>query len=159
MKLFYKIFLKIILLINLFILINCQKIKGDFAWYVQDLKLEEENNNYYDLLDKKLFNPSDYEIKKNDIIFKSSSKIWWIYILSNNINFLNKLKATLNQQCKSELPQLIYIQDLKINNKTFDTNKYYISDSFENLASCEYVLRIYNSDELIDQTSFLIIDE
>jgi len=136
---------KLSLLIVILLTVNCGIPKGDFGWATS--KAEK-----LDILERHIQMITDYKMMRDGLIFSPNDTIHYVYTFSRNPGTETDFYISLNRY------ELDYVE-IDIKKKNVETESASIRDSFSQLRTGEYLIKIVHEGEVVDEVKFQVLPE
>jgi hypothetical protein len=136
---------KLSLLIVILFTVNCGIPKGDFGWATS--KAEK-----LDILERHIQMITDYKMMRDGLIFSPNDTIHYVYTFSRNPGTETDFYISLNRY------ELDYVE-IDIKKKNVETESASIRDSFSQLRTGEYLIKIVHEGEVVDEVKFQVLPE
>lgn len=125
--------------------IHCGIPKGDFGWATS--KAES-----LDLLERHIQMITDYKMMRDGLIFSPNDTIHYVYTFSRNPGIETDFYISLNRY------ELDYVE-IDIKKKNVEAESASIRDSFSQLRTGEYLIKIVHDGEVLDEVKFQVLPE
>jgi hypothetical protein len=138
-------FVRLFLLFTILVSINCGPPKGEFGWAIS--KAQDLN-----ILERHIQIITDYKMMREGLIFSPNDTIHYVYSFSRNPGVETDFYISLNRY------ELDYVE-IDIKKKNVELESASIRDSFSQLRTGEYLIKIVHEGEVLDEVKFQVLPE